>query len=56
MVVDDLLEVRKILYDLQISAVTPENILLPAYTEGDLVLFYNRGSVELFRSLPGRLG
>lgn len=43
--VTDIAEVRRILYDLQHPLLRPENIFAPPYEEGDLVIFYNRGSV-----------
>ncbi|KAI5479430.1 hypothetical protein MNV49_003574 [Pseudohyphozyma bogoriensis] len=55
-VIDDLLEVRKILYDLQRPALEPENIFVPAYTEGDLVMFYNRGVYHTATDYPESYG
>lgn len=42
-VVDDIEEVRRIIYALQRPALEPKYIFAPPYNEGDLVIFYNRG-------------
>lgn len=42
-VVDDIEEVRRIIYELQRPALEPKYIFAPPYIEGDLVIFYNRG-------------
>lgn len=41
--ITSLSSIRRVLYSLQRPALEPENILCPAYEQGDLVLFYNRG-------------
>ncbi|EAW11004.1 TauD/TfdA family dioxygenase [Aspergillus clavatus NRRL 1] len=42
-VIDDLREVREIVYKLQRPGISPEHVYAHDWEEGDLVLFYNRG-------------
>ncbi|KAM0755092.1 Clavaminate synthase-like protein [Meredithblackwellia eburnea MCA 4105] len=54
--VDDLAEVRKILYKLQRPAVEPHYIFAPPYKKGDLVMFYNRGVYHSATDYPESYG
>ncbi|GAA5897715.1 hypothetical protein JCM6882_000075 [Rhodosporidiobolus microsporus] len=51
-IVDDVEEVRRILYELQRPFLTPENVFAPPYEEGDLVIFYNRGLLHAATEYP----
>jgi hypothetical protein len=42
-VVDEIEEVRRIIYELQRPALEPKYIFAPPYQQDDLVIFYNRG-------------
>ncbi len=39
----DLAEIRALLHRLQRPAISPQHVWAPAYSPGDLVIFYNRG-------------
>ena len=42
-IVTDLAEIRALLHRLQRPAIAPQYVWAPAYSPGDLVIFYNRG-------------
>ncbi|ORY60397.1 hypothetical protein BCR35DRAFT_335018 [Leucosporidium creatinivorum] len=51
-VIDDIEEVRRIIYELQRPALEPKFIFAPPYTEGDCVIFYNRGLMHCATEYP----
>ena len=51
----DLAEIRALLHRLQRPAISPQYVWAPAYSPGDLVIFYNRGKPHCqLRFLPER--
>ncbi|KAF2667559.1 Clavaminate synthase-like protein [Microthyrium microscopicum] len=45
-VIDDLKEVREIVYNIQRPAIAPQHVYAHDWEEGDLVLFHNRGTLH----------